>query len=97
MTASPYCTAAAPGSGSGNGSGPAFRRLDRVRNVALQMDALALRRRVRHRHRRQECLSVWVQRAEYSSLAVAISTIPAEIHHRDASADMLHHRQIVER
>ena len=56
---------------------------------------LRLIARVRHRHREQQRLGVRMQRRGEQRLLVGVFDDAAEIHHRDAVADVLDHREIV--
>src|SRR5574337_1090630 len=71
----------------------AARRMDRVRHLAFEQDALAPHGRVGDRHRRQQGLGVrmpgrGVERARRGDLDDA-----PEVHHRHPVADVLDHRQ----
>src|SRR5215471_11631856 len=70
-------------------------RIDRVRHVALQDDALALDARIGDRDRRQQRLGIGMQRRRIEVFSRRDLDDAAEIHHRDACADVLDDRQIV--
>ena len=73
----------------------AFRRVHRARHVALQADPLALHLRVRHRHGGEQRLRVGVLRVAVEIAGPGEFDDAAEIHHRDAVGDVLHHGEIV--
>ena len=72
-------------------------RCGRRRDVALEHDALALALalRVRHRDRREERLGVGVLRALVHLVGRALFDDAAEVHHRDAVADVTDEREVV--
>ena len=70
-------------------------RIDGARHVALQHAFLPLNRRVGHRHGREQRLGVGVLRVLEDRPCVGVLDDAAEIHHRDAVADVLDHREIV--
>src|SRR6204780_1560655 len=64
-------------------------------NLTLQPDAPSLHLRIRDRHRRQQRLRIGVQRRGIEFARRRGLDDAAEIHHGDASADMLDDRQIM--
>ena len=70
-------------------------RVDRARHVALEDALLALDPRVRNRYRGQQALGVGMLRTGEQRPLVGVFDDLAEIHHGDAVADMLDHRQVV--
>jgi len=87
--------AALEGVGAAGVEAAARGRVDRARHVALQDDALARRLGVGNRDRRQERLGVGVLRAGEEGALVGELDDLAEIHDRDAVADVLDHRKVV--
>ncbi len=75
----------------------ARRRVDRARDVALEHDALALAlgNGIGDRHGGQERPRVRVARRGIHDVRWPDLDDLAEVHHRDAVADVLHHRQVV--
>ena len=74
----------------------ARRRIDRARHIPREDHPLAPPRAgLRDRHRRQQRLGVRMQRHLEQAGLVGGLDDAAQIHHRHAVADVLHHRQIV--
>src|SRR5262249_36477966 len=73
----------------------AGRRPNRARRVALQHGAPTLDGRVGDRHRRHQCLGVGMQRCGIKIARSGDLDDLAEIHHRDAGADVLDDREVV--
>ena len=75
----------------------ARRRVDGARHVALEDDPppLALGGGIRHGHGRQQRPGVRVARAGVERVRRPDLDDLAEVHHRDAVADVLHDRQVV--
>src|SRR5687767_9561802 len=73
----------------------AGRRIDRARHVAREDDPLARAARVGHRDRREQRDRVGVLRVREEGLGLGELDDPAEVHHRDAVADVLDHREVV--
>ena len=70
-------------------------RVERGGDVALQDDPRALPLRVGHRHRGEERLRVGVKRPVVQLFALRRLDDLAQVHHRDAVADVLHDRKVV--
>jgi adenylate cyclase len=70
-------------------------RRDRARHIARQQALFPLHPRVRDRHRSQQRLGVRMQWPGEQRPLVGALDDPAEIHHRDAMADVLDHSKIV--
>ena len=73
----------------------AARRVHRARHVALQADPLALHLRVRHRHGGEQRLGIGMLRIAVELARVGQLDDAAEIHHRHAVGNVLHHGEIV--
>ncbi len=73
----------------------AGRRVGRVGDVALQHDAVGAQPRIGLGHRRQQRLGVRVPGRREQLLGGRHLHDPADVHHRDAVADVLDHRQVV--
>src|ERR1700741_4741090 len=71
------------------------RRVDRARYVAFEDDPLPRYVGVRDRHRRQQRLGIRVLRACEQRVLIGELDDLAEIHHRDAVADVLDDGEIV--
>ena len=87
--------AAVEGVGAAGVEAAARGRVDRARHVALEDDALLRGVGVGHRHRRQQRLGVGVLRPREQRGAVGDLDDLAEIHDRDAVADVLDDRDVV--
>ena len=75
--------------------GAARRRVDRGRRVARDDDAKALLLRIGRRHRAEQRARVRMQRRRVELLGRALLDDLAEVHHRDALADVPHDAEIV--
>jgi hypothetical protein len=71
------------------------RRIDRLADPALDQDGGALRRGIRHGHRGQERLRVWVLRPGEDLLGRAHLDDLAEVHHRDPVAHVAGDGEVV--
>jgi hypothetical protein len=81
--------------GSGYGSGIRWR-CHRARHVAREHDPLAaLGIGIGDRHRSEQRLGVRMQRAAEQRGPVGQLDDAAEVHHRDAVADVLNHREVM--
>ena len=70
-------------------------RLHGARDIAVQDDALAFGSRVGSRNRRQQRLGLGMKRAAIEGFLVGDLDQLAEVHHRDAVADVLDHCQVM--
>src|SRR4029450_11331101 len=71
------------------------RRIGRVRYFALEDDPIGAKARIRYGDRRQEGLGVGMLRRREQFLGGRGLHDPADVHHRDALADVLDHTQVV--
>lgn len=75
--------------------GATGRRVDRAGHLSLQDLASAAPSRVRHRDRREEGFCVGMLWMVEKLISVCNLDDPAQIHHSDPLAEVLHHRKVV--